>query len=51
MGDAWVHPPGWDPESKAKAAAEQKENRGNKIDPTMIFPESQKDHRHRNNPT
>ena len=25
MGDDWVHPPGWDPESKAKAAAERKE--------------------------
>lgn len=25
MSDDWVHPPGWDPESKAKAAAERKE--------------------------
>ena len=25
MRDDWVHPPGWAPESKAKAAAEQKE--------------------------
>ncbi|MDP6957827.1 MAG: hypothetical protein QF645_03345 [Planctomycetota bacterium] len=25
MSDDWVHPPGWDPESKAKAAADRKE--------------------------